>query len=127
MQIQGPGFMLVGDAAGLIDPFTGEGIGNAMFSARYAVECAEEARRAGDHGEAFLARYGERLWAEIGYELKVSTRLQQIGRIRSLLNLVIHKAAGSQEVRDLICGMIADEVPKNRLANPLFYLKLLFS
>ncbi|MCH8327990.1 MAG: geranylgeranyl reductase family protein, partial [Candidatus Marinimicrobia bacterium] len=30
----GNGFMLLGDAAGLIDPFTGEGIGNALYSAR---------------------------------------------------------------------------------------------
>ena len=126
-KIHGPGFMLIGDAAGLIDPFTGEGIGNAMYSARYAVECAEEARRVGDYGEAFLSRYSDRLWAEIGDELKVSARLQQIGRIRSLLNFVIRKAAGSQEIRDLICGMIANEVPKKRLANPLFYLKLLLS
>ncbi|MDP6776481.1 MAG: geranylgeranyl reductase family protein [Candidatus Latescibacteria bacterium] len=126
-KIHGPGFMLLGDAAGLIDPFTGEGIGNAMFSARCAVDCAKEACRAGDYREAFLARYSDRLWAEIGDELKMSTRLQQIGRIRSLLNLVIRKAADSQEIRDLICGMIANEVPKNRLANPLFYLKLLFS
>ena len=34
----GDGFMLLGDAAGLIDPFTGEGIGNAMASAKYAIK-----------------------------------------------------------------------------------------
>ncbi|UCD37021.1 MAG: geranylgeranyl reductase family protein, partial [Fidelibacterota bacterium] len=39
----GNGFMLLGDAAGLIDPFTGEGIGNALYSAKYAVEVAQEA------------------------------------------------------------------------------------
>jgi geranylgeranyl reductase family protein len=34
----GPGWMLVGDAAGFIDPFTGEGIYRALRSARAAVE-----------------------------------------------------------------------------------------
>jgi geranylgeranyl reductase family protein len=124
-KIHGNGFMLLGDAAGLIDPFTGEGIGNALFSARHAVECAGEACDAGDFGERFLGRYDRRLWGAIGEELKVSTRLQKIGCIRPLLNLVIRRAQESQEIRDLICGMIAEEIPKSRLTNPLFYLKLL--
>lgn len=122
----GNGFMLLGDAAGLIDPFTGEGIGNAMYAARYAVECAHEACCESNFSEKFLSRYEKRLWDEIGDELKVSTRMQQLGRVRFLLNFVIHKAKKSVEIRDLICGMMANEVPKKLLTNPLFYLKLLF-
>ena len=34
--------MLLGDAAGLVDPFTGEGIGNAMVSAKCAIEVAKK-------------------------------------------------------------------------------------
>ena len=34
--------MLLGDAAGLVDPFTGEGIGNAMVAAKYAVSTAKK-------------------------------------------------------------------------------------
>ena len=67
------------------------------------------------------------MWNEIGDELKVSSRLQKIGRSRTLLNLVIHKAERSQQIRDTIMGMMANEVPKKQLTNPLFYLKLLFS
>jgi flavin-dependent dehydrogenase len=49
----GPGWMLVGDAAGFIDPFTGEGIYRALRSAR----AATEALAAGDEGadERYLA------------------------------------------------------------------------
>ena len=53
--------------------------------------------------------------------------MQKIGRSRRLLNLVIGKAARNRDIGDLIAGMIANEVPKAKLANPLFYLKLLFS
>ena len=75
----GDGFMLLGDAAGLIDPFTGEGIGNALYSARYAVQAAAEGIAAGDLSAGFLRRYEERLWDAIGDELKISTRMQQLG------------------------------------------------
>lgn len=123
----GHGFLLVGDAAGLIDPFTGEGIGNAMFSARLAVETAHEAISAGDLSEGFLKRYDDRLWEALGDELATSYRMQQLGRVKGLLNFVIRKASRSQAISDVICGMIANEVPRKQLANPLFYLRLLFA
>ena len=123
----GNGFMLLGDAAGLIDPFTGEGIGNALYSARIAIETAKKAIDSNNFSESFLAEYDKILWNEIGDELKVSTKLQRIGRIRFLLNFVINKAARSVQVKTLISGMMANQIPKTKLANPLFYLKLLFS
>ena len=45
-KLSGDNFMLVGDAASLIDPFTGEGVGNAMWSgelaAQQAAQCVEQ-------------------------------------------------------------------------------------
>ncbi len=123
----GNGFLLLGDAAGLIDPFTGEGIGNAMYSAKFAVKITAQALEAADFSEQFLSKYEQSLWNAIGSELKISTKLQKIGRYRFLLNLVINKAARSKEVSNIIAGMLANEVPRKRLANPLFYLRLLFS
>ncbi|MBS1271851.1 MAG: Menaquinone reductase [Candidatus Marinimicrobia bacterium] len=126
-KIYGNGFMLLGDAASLIDPFTGEGIGNALYSAKYAIEVADEAIEAGDFSEEFIAQYDQRLWAEVGDELQVSYKLQKLGKIRPLLNFVINKAARSDEVSNIIAGMLANEVPRKKLANPVFYFKLLFS
>jgi geranylgeranyl reductase family protein len=121
----GDGFMLLGDAAGLIDPFTGEGIGNALYSARCAVETAKAAIQLGDTRAAVLKGYEDTLWEAIGDELKISTRLQQMGRWRPLLNFTLHKAARNPKISDLVCGMIANAVPKKELTSPLFYLKLL--
>jgi geranylgeranyl reductase family protein len=126
-RIYGNGFLLLGDAAGLIDPFTGEGIGNALFSAKFAIKTVREAIKANDFSEKFLARYDSQLWDEIGDELKVSTKLQKLGRIRFLLNLVVKKAAHNPEVSNIIAGMLANEIPRKNLANPLFYIRLLFN
>jgi geranylgeranyl reductase family protein len=122
----GNGFLLLGDAAGLIDPFTGEGIGNAMYSAKHAIKTVQEAVAANNYSEDFLARYEKELWAEIGNELKVSTKLQKLGRFRFLLNLVIRKAEKNPAISNLIAGMLANQVPRKRLANPLFYFHLVF-
>lgn len=123
----GNGFVLVGDAASLIDPFTGEGIGNAMTSGYIASQVIGDALKSGDVSEAALRPYDEKLWAEIGPELKTSYQLQKVGRITPLLNFVVGKAASSQKVRDTISGMLGNEEAKKEFAGPMFYLKLLLS
>ncbi|HHM01971.1 MAG TPA: NAD(P)/FAD-dependent oxidoreductase [Caldithrix abyssi] len=121
----GDGFMLLGDAAGLIDPFTGEGIGNALYSGKYAAETAFRALLRDDVSEESLREYDQHLWKKLGNELAVSTRLQKVGRHQPLLNFVIGKAERNSEVREIISGMMRNAVPKKQLTNPLFYMKLL--
>ncbi len=125
--VHGDGFVLLGDAAGLIDPFSGEGIGNAFYSARIAVTACAEAIAAGDTSAAGLRCYEQRLWDSLGDELKVSTQMQRIGRMRPVLNFVINKAARNEAVADHVCGMLANAVPKKDMTSPLYYLKLLFA
>ena len=123
----GDGYMLLGDAAGLIDPFTGEGIGNAMVAAKYAIQAAKKAKEKGDYSQSTLKVYDELLWNEIGKELRTSTKLQSLSRSSFLLNFVINRASRNQEVQDIISGMLSKEIPKDELSSPLFYFKILFS
>ncbi|MCX6771268.1 MAG: geranylgeranyl reductase family protein [Candidatus Micrarchaeota archaeon] len=118
--------LLVGDAAGLVDPFSGEGIGNAMLSGKIAADVAYEALVAGDTSEQFLSRYDERLWKAVWNELSTSYRMQQLGKVELLLNFVVGKAAKSPKAREAIAGTLANKEAKGEYASPLFYLKLLF-
>jgi geranylgeranyl reductase family protein len=56
-RLHGDGFLLVGDAAGLADPFWGDGIDTAMISGLLAGAHLERACRAGDCGADRLAAY----------------------------------------------------------------------
>lgn len=47
----GPGLLLAGDAAGLVNPFSGEGIWQALYSGCLAAETAEAIIRGGDQGQ----------------------------------------------------------------------------
>ena len=126
-QVHGDGFLLIGDAAGLVDPFTGEGIGNAMCSAKIAVESIAEAVKAGDFSKKKLDLYETQLWNAIGGELNLAYKLQKTARMQPLVNLVVGKASRSKRVADWISDMIAGQVSKRELLSPLTYLRLLFN
>ncbi len=125
--LHGKGWFLVGDAASLVDPFSGEGIGNAMTSAKYVSEVIDEAFKKNDFSLEHMAQYDTRLWAEIGPELQTSLMLQKMGRHKWLLNLVIGKASRSKEIRDTISGMLVNEEARKSFISPMFYLKVLLA
>jgi geranylgeranyl reductase family protein len=123
--VHGDGFLLAGDAAGLVNPFSGEGIGNAMWSGRLAAQVAAEACAAGDVSARGLAPYASRLWAALGGELALCAQLQRLGRHGSLLDLVLGRAARRREVADWLGMMLCGRVSKAVLRSPWTYLRLL--
>lgn len=123
----GNGYMLLGDAAGLIDPFTGEGIGNAMASAKIAIKVANDCLKKDDFSKNITSVYNNLLWKELGPELKTSAKLQDLAKYKLLLNFIMGKASKNKKIQDIITGMLAKEIPKEKLSNPLFYLRVLFS
>ena len=119
--------MLIGDAAGLVDPFSGEGQGNALLSGKLAALMAAEALDANDTSAAFLAKYDKQLWDAVWNELQSSYNMQKLGRIEWLLNFVIGKAAKSPKAREAIAGTFTSKESRNDYSSPLFYLKLLLT
>ncbi len=126
-KLTGNGFVLIGDAASLIDPFSGEGIGNAMTSGKFASQTIIKALKENNFSEEFLTEYETNLWNELEAELKTSYMLQKIGRIKFLLNFVIGKAAKKKEVQEVISGMLVNKAAKQKVMSPWFFLKLLFT
>jgi len=125
-KISGDRFLLLGDAASLIDPFTGEGIGNAIRSGRVAADHIMEAFRLDDFSASFNFSYDREIYKRMWPELKMSRALQNLCRYPRLFNTVVRKANNSRHIHDLLVGALAQSEKKRTLLRPSFYYDLLF-
>lgn len=126
-RLSGERYMLTGDAGYLIDPFTGEGIGNALYAGRMAAQQAVASLEANDFSAATLAAYDANVYRVLGPELTMSTKLQKLVKYPWILNMLMKMAARNKELRTLMTSMFHEVDIRKKLAQPMFYLRLIFS
>lgn len=124
--ISGDHYMLVGDAGSLIDPLTGEGIGNAFYSGFIAAEQARDCLAANDFSAATLKAYDKRVERVLGSEMKLSYRMQELARYPWLLNMIGRIILGNQKMLFVFSKMYTDFNIREQVVKPWFWLKLLF-
>lgn len=128
LPVSGDNFLLTGDAASLVDPFSGEGIGNALYSGMLAAYAIEKAVQENRYDAAFLKEaYDGPLYKRLGNELKLSTSLQRLCRFPWLFNLIANKANKSPELSKTISFMFTDLNLRELFKKPSFYAKILFN
>jgi len=126
--MSGDNFMLTGDAACLIDPFSGEGIGNALYSGMLAAAAIQQAAEKNNYAAPFLkSAYDDVLYKRLGDEFRVSATLQRLARYPWLFNFVVNKAYKSPSLRNTISCMFTDMDLRAQLSKPSFYFKILFN
>jgi geranylgeranyl reductase family protein len=126
--VSGNGYLLTGDAASLIDPFSGEGIGNALYSGMLAADALTKAVQTNNFSAAFLKQeYDDVLYKRLGAELKLSSTLQRLCRFPWLFNFVVNKANKSPSLSKTISFMFTDLDLRDQLRKPSFYAKILFN
>ncbi len=126
--ISGDNFLLTGDAACLIDPFSGEGIGNALYSGMLAAAAVKQSIDQKNTSAEFLKdNYDKVVYKRLGDELKISATLQRLCKYRWLFNFVVNKACKSPSLRNTISCMFTDMDLREQLSKPSFYFKILFN
>jgi geranylgeranyl reductase family protein len=123
-RISGDHFMLVGDAGHLIDPLTGEGIGNAFYSGFIAAEQAAVCLEQKNFSENFLIAYDVRIQRVLGSEMKLSYKMQQIGGNPMLLNFVSNIIEGNRKILDYFSAMYTDFNLRENIVKPWFWIKM---
>ena len=111
------GIRLVGDAASLVDPFSGEGVGNALVSGELAANHILEGKTP--------EQYQEELWKLLGPELTNSYRMQKLSRKKWLLNWFVGKASKKPQIQEMMTEMIASKEAQENLHSPWFMFKTL--
>lgn len=116
--ITGNRLLLVGEAAGLINPLSGDGIQYALLSARWASERLETCLQHDDFSKAALNAYKSKVEAEIGYDFALSNLLVQFPRNKTfsiawmtILSIMISRAKKDPGYASTIAGIFEGTYP----------------
>jgi flavin-dependent dehydrogenase len=118
----GDGWLLVGDAAGFLDPFTGEGLHRALVSARLAADAVIR-RLDGDPGAP--AAYGRSMAARFRSKDLVSLVVQTFLTRPAAFEYAARRLAARGRVRETMGLVMGDLVPASRALDPRFLATLL--
>lgn len=124
-KLYGNNYMMIGDAAHLIDPLTGEGIGNAMYSGWLAAEQTKTCIAKNDFSEKELINFDKRISRTMRKELMISAWVQKLIHYPNLFNFIMNRACSNKKFMDKIAAMLLNDDEKKKLLNPWFLIKSL--
>jgi len=100
--MSGDRFMLCGDAASLIDPLSGEGIGQAIVSGRYAGWHAKKCFEENNFSAAFMKQYDEQVYLKFWSRHRKNHFIQQLMNREWLLNGIFNVASKNRLIRNVM-------------------------
>lgn len=118
------GCLLLGDAAGFYDPFTGEGVTFALQSAGAAAQVAHRALERDDCSQAQLREYGLRRRLLIEPRMRVQQAIQAVIARPRLLERVLSRMERRQDAARALLGVVADVEPAACVLNPWLLARL---
>jgi flavin-dependent dehydrogenase len=110
-----PGALLIGDAAGFLDPFTGEGIYAGLQSAHLAADAILPCLRAGSMPESGLDAYGLAWQQELLPKWRLATWLQQAIRYPFLAEWLVTYLRRRPAAAAWLLAAAGDQIPAGDL------------
>ena len=130
--ITGNRLLLAGDAAGLINPLSGDGIQYALLSARWAADTLETCLQKNDFSATALYAYRKTIDKELAYDFALSNLLVQFPRNKTftpvwmtMLKIMVSRAKEDKNYADIIAGIFEGTYPSHKALTPSFIIKSL--
>jgi len=121
------GLVLVGDAMGFIDPFTGEGIYLSLRSSQIAAEVIHGGFQSSNFSRNALSVYDKRRQEEFGGKFLLSRVLQWLIYNQPFCNGVVKRLSTNRILAETLAGVIGDILPAKKVVSMKFLLRLLAS
>jgi flavin-dependent dehydrogenase len=121
-RVAGHRAVLVGDAAGFIDPVTGEGLYRAFRSADMAADALLSAERGRDGA---LDAYDRRLRSDYARKDAISYLFQLFMRYPAVLDYAVARLDRRASPRAIFAQVMSDLLPPDRALDPRFVAQLL--
>ena len=118
------GGVLIGDSASLVDPFSGEGIGNAVHSAKLAISLFSSDYLSDGFPEEAAIEYQEQLWKEMRAEMSLATLFQKFLRSPFLMNRFVARVERKELLQNLLFDFTARRISRE---NPPSKISILFA
>lgn len=119
--VAGQGFLLVGDAAGFLDPFTGEGIYRALRGAELAAQVIDDRLRDGRmHGRGFpdLRGYADLRTRDFRAKERLTWIIQLALTRPALFSSICSNLSRSPETLQVMGNILGDFAPPQDLLRP---------
>ena len=110
----GPGWLLLGDAAGLVDPLTREGIYYALLSGQWAAETLMSRTRVDA-----ASSYADKVFEEIHPELERAARLSELFFTPAFSTLLVRALNDNRAIRSVFMDLVAGVQPYRGLGRRL--------
>jgi len=121
-QVAFPGLGLVGEACGLVNPFTGEGIDYALESAEIAAEILIEAIRQDESPQQTMTKYSNAFRGKFLPTYKTLLMIQKLYSLPWIMNRYVSAALRSDELAQLLLNVGFGNVnPVEALSLKSFY------
>jgi flavin-dependent dehydrogenase len=121
----GAGYLLVGDAAGFFDPFTGEGVYRALRGAELAAEVAADALERHDLSARSLARYSKLRRREFLAKDLLCRLVQLFVAVPPAMDYAVLRLGRRQGVRKVLTATLGDLADARTALSPRFLFELL--
>jgi flavin-dependent dehydrogenase len=124
-QVYGDGYVLVGDAAGFFDPFTGEGIYDALHGGELAAQAIGRALERGEFTARVLSEYERARRQVFGAKRCAGWLVQAFIRSPALMDYAIDRLAVRPLEASTMTGVLGDYRDAGTMLSPRYLWRVL--